>query len=231
MNLFDRDDFQRAVRDYRWLLDRGYPEKPVRKLVGDRYRLSKDHRMVLYRGVFSSETARLNAAKRIEREELSAEPGGPGGFPSLTVDGYNVILTVMNYLLGKTLFISDDGFVRDIGGMHGRIYDTGSFRRAAGLVLGYLAGEQLTSEMVIDRPVYNSGRHRRIIEEEASQKGGVSRIVAAESADRYLQELDRGTAATSDSAVLGRAEVAVFDLAAAVIRARFEPELFDLRTV
>ena len=237
MGFFDDDGFRRAVRDYRFLLDRGYPEKPVQKLVGDRYRLTKEGRMVLYRGVLPPENARLNAAKRVEGNDLpppfraGGPENGPDESPSLTVDAYNVILTCMNYLLGKPVFISDDGFIRDIGGMHGRIYDTGAFRRAAGLVLGYLAEEGIFSEMVLDGPVYNSGRHRRIIEEETAVSGAACRIVSAESADGYLREHARGAAATSDSEIIGLAGVPVFDLAAAVIRARFGPGLFDLRTI
>ena len=229
--LFEQEDFRRAVRDYRFLLGRGYPERPVRKLVGDRYRLSKDHRMVLYRGVLAPEAARRNATKRVDRNGIPPAVGSPGSGPALTVDAYNVILTCMNYLLGKPVFIADDGFTRDIGGAHGRVYDNETFRRAAGLVLGYLFEEGIFSELVLDKPVSNSGRHRRIIEEEAAVLDVKYRCVVVESADRYIGESRCGAAATSDSGVIGRAVVPVFDLAGAVIRVRFSPKLFDLRTI
>jgi hypothetical protein len=247
-SIFDQDGFRPAVRDYRFLLDGGYPEKQVQKLVGDRYRLSKDLRMVLYRGVLPPKTARRNAAKRIERRGLddvvgfrtasggveenpAGGPGGGEGAFRLMVDTYNVILTCMNYLLGKAVFIADDGFVRDIGGAHGRITDTEEFRRAAGLVLEYLSGERIPFEMVLDKPVSNSGRHRRIIEEVASVRGVECPTVLSDSADRHILERTRGAAATSDSAVIVGAAVPVFDLAGAVIRGRFSPELFDLRSI
>ncbi|MBN2875464.1 MAG: DUF434 domain-containing protein, partial [Spirochaetales bacterium] len=40
-----------AIRDYRSLLDRGYPAQATIKLVGDRYRLPREGRVVLFRGV------------------------------------------------------------------------------------------------------------------------------------------------------------------------------------
>ena len=40
-----------AARDYRFLLNRSYPQKASIKLVGDRYQLSGQERSVLYRGV------------------------------------------------------------------------------------------------------------------------------------------------------------------------------------
>jgi hypothetical protein len=59
-----------AARDYRWLLDRGYPQSASLKLVGDRYRLERDERLVLFRGVFAG------AASASRRSILSADAGG-----------------------------------------------------------------------------------------------------------------------------------------------------------
>jgi len=46
-----------AVKDYFFLQNKAYPEKASVALVGDRYRLSKEERMVLFRGITSYQQA------------------------------------------------------------------------------------------------------------------------------------------------------------------------------
>ncbi len=45
------ENFIQAIRDYNDLLNKDYPEKGIKKFVGDRYSLSGMERSVLYRGV------------------------------------------------------------------------------------------------------------------------------------------------------------------------------------
>ncbi len=104
--------FIAAVQDYRYLIDREYPHKASLKIIGDRYRLSAVERALLYRGVLST-----TISECIRKKLISAPPAGS----RIYVDGYNVLLTVMNYLLGRALCIATDGLVRDTGGVHGTI--------------------------------------------------------------------------------------------------------------
>ena len=107
MNDLITDDLLTAAREYLWMLTRGYPQKGSLKLVGDKFMLSRDMRQILYRGICSEERAaeRIGKIGSIRKGDL------------VLVDTYNVLFTINNYLLGKPLFISNDGMLRDAGEM------------------------------------------------------------------------------------------------------------------
>jgi len=142
-----------AARDYRWLLDRGYPDNGSITLVGDRYRLNRHERHMLYRGVSSAAAAARRAARLVTVSAASASTAphtSPATFPAtatqrygaaqlnpasvLGIDGHNVLLTVANYLHGIPTFECDDGLIRDIGGVHGRVRDEAVMHRAIRLL-------------------------------------------------------------------------------------------------
>jgi hypothetical protein len=58
-----RREVVEAARDYRFLLDRGYPRKPSLDLVAARYMLDRKEKMLLYRCVHSSKDAGLVRGK------------------------------------------------------------------------------------------------------------------------------------------------------------------------
>jgi hypothetical protein len=70
----------------------------------------------------------------VARLELSAEGD------HILVDTYNVLFTVSNYLLGKHLFLCNDGMLRDAGEMRGRIVNKAQFSRSVSLMLELLQG-------------------------------------------------------------------------------------------
>jgi len=71
------DELAAAAADYRWLLDRGYPDQGALRLVGDRYRLSGVERNTLYRGVFSDADSRRRAARLVDPEALARDGDAP----------------------------------------------------------------------------------------------------------------------------------------------------------
>ena len=77
-------DITAAAHDYRWLLDRGYPDQGALKLVGDRYRLSRTGRAVLYRGVFSARDSRRRSGRLAEVSQRAA--GSPGASGAVEAD-------------------------------------------------------------------------------------------------------------------------------------------------
>jgi hypothetical protein len=212
-----------AARDYRWLLDRGYPETASLKLVGDRNRLDKDERLVLFRGVFAHAASEERAAL------VSVDPGGR----KLLVDGYNELFTVMHYLAGRPVFIASDGLLRDAGASHGRISDPALFERAQAILAGSFAKLGLQSVVVwFDSPVPFSAAHARGFQEALIAVGIDGRSFIERSADAPLKNAEAGAAvATSDSAVVDalaarRAhgeETIVYDAARAALEGEFGP--------
>jgi len=220
-----------AVRDYRLLLDRGYPSAASLKLVGDRYALDKEARMVLFRGILS-ESLSTAIASRVVR----ALPAGA----RLAVDGYNVLFTLLNYRRGHPLFIATDGLLRDAGGSHGRIPDEGLFLECAAATVERLAELGISeAEVYLDAPVSGSGAHAAALRDLLARAGVAGRVDLAASADPPVRDFQggftagnaAGYAATSDSAIAASALSPVFDLARDILEARYGAVFPDLGSV
>jgi hypothetical protein len=222
-----------AARDYRWLLDRGYAGGSSLNLVGDRHRLEREERMILFRGVFASGASRRRAA---------LISGDAAGRP-LHVDGYNQALAVMHYLMGKRLFIGSDGLLRDAGASHGRVSRPDLFERAARLMAAEAARARPAAITVhLDAPVSSSASHAALFRAVFAETGIEAIVLLEKSADFALKSPCPGAVvASSDSAIADAladritaanppgAAAGVFDLARATLEGSFGPlGLLDL---
>ncbi len=200
----------RGAADYRWLLDRGYPDQGSLRLVGDRYRLSGTERNTLFRGVFSSEDSQRRAAR------LGA-PGRDVVGGDLTVDGHNVLFTVWNCLAGRPMVLATDGFVRDIGGTRSRLPHDERFDRVARhfcTALAALPTGRVT--VLLDDPLPWSREHAGVIErvwdEVSAGRGPALTVVTERSVDATVAATREGLIATSDTAIVDRCSARVMDL-------------------
>ena len=222
-----------AARDYRWLLDRGYAPKASLKLVGDRRMMTKDERMILFRGVAPSATAASRAA--IIRSEAKGR--------AFLIDGYNQALTVMHYLTGRPIFVANDGLLRDAGGSYGRIADEALFERAVGAIAEHIVALGSPSiEIFLDSPVPGSSGHARMFRDLFAARGAEVEVRLEKSADAPLKKAPpRSLVATSDSAIadalvasgaLGSDGAGLYDAARHVLELDFgQSELLDLGRV
>lgn len=227
-----------AIHDYRWLLDRGYPEAGSISLVGDRFRLDRDERHVLFRGVSAEVAARRRGARIVPPEVVGAAADGENSDaaprPVLGIDGHNVLLTVANYLRGVRTFECDDGLIRDIGGVHGRVRDGTLMARAIHLAaetLSFLQGGPVTVEVCFDAPVSYSRKHAAMFQKVLEQRGVVCRVQVVSSPDTVLGAADPLFLATSDSLIIDATASGVYDLARHVIVSHFAPEFDSIRAV
>ena len=213
-------DFAPAARDYRFLIDKGYPIDASVKLVGDRYRLDKAARIILFRGILPGAFSASNAARIIGALPPAAR---------VAVDGYNILFTVMNHLRGHPLFIATDGLLRDAGGAHGRIADPGQFLAAADLLCDALARLGVASAaLYLDAPISRSADHAAAIREILRTKGLRGETILVPGADGFVAGWDGDAIATSDSAIVSRARAPVFDLARHILENRYCAEFIDL---
>ena len=216
-------DFAPAARDYRFLIDKGYPVDASVKLVGDRYRLDKAARIILFRGILPGAFSAANAARIIGTLPPAAR---------VAVDGYNILFTVMNHLRGHPLFIATDGLLRDAGGAHGRIADSGQFLAAAGLLCEALARLGVASAaLYLDAPISRSADHAAAIRESLQARGLIGETILVPSADGFVARWDGDAIATSDSAIVPKARAPVFDLARYILESRYGAEFTDLSAV
>ncbi len=211
-------DILHAATHLRWLFDNGYPQTASIKIVGDRHRLSKAERQMLYRGVTSSEAA----ARR--RALITLPEGAAGG--SLGVDGHNVVLTIANYISGIPVFEADDGIIRDIGALHGRIHDRNVMERSLNLIADALHRLDMARlSIVFDAPISHSRDHAAYLESKLKDCSGVN-VNIVPSGDRALKDAEIGFIATSDSALIDAVGVPVIDLARFILEEAFHP-VFD----
>lgn len=224
--MFLTPPFRSAARDYRLLLDRGYPPAAGLKLVGDRWALDKAARTVLFRGILPESLSAAIAARLVRV---------PPPVARLAVDGYNVLFTLTNYRRGHPLFLGTDGLLRDAGGAHGRIQDPGLFLECARAAVERLADLGVAyAEVYLDAPVSGSGSHAAALRDLLARAGVTGRVELAASADRPVRDFEGGAdgcAATSDSAVAVAARSPVFDLARDILEARYGAVFPDLGMV
>jgi hypothetical protein len=216
-------DLREAVRDYRGLLDRGYPVQASIKLVGDRYRLDREGRIVLFRGVHGRDMS-----ERIARRIVTGLPERA----LLGLDGYNVLFTLANYRAGHPLFVGTDGLLRDAGGAHGRFPGRAAFDEALALVVSRLAELDLAgAAFYLDAPVSSSGDHASAIRMACEAAGIPATVEVAASADPLVREYAGDAVATADSTVAIASRAQVIDLARDVLERRFAARFVDLRTL
>jgi hypothetical protein len=188
--------------------------------VGDRYRLDKAGRTILFRGILPEKLSWEN----LKRRATSFAPEA-----SIAVDGYNVLFTITNYLRGHPLFIASDGFLRDAGGAHGRVADSGQFLAAideccAGLKRLAVAH----AEVYLDAPISRSAEHAQAARAALEAHGVPGEVILVPSADDFVAEWGGDAAASSDSVVIAKARSPVFDLARYILQTRYSASFPDL---
>ena len=205
--------------EYLWLLSKGYPQKSSLKMVGDKFMLSREMRQVLYRGISSGESAaaRKNKIGKVQKGEL------------VRVDTYNVLFTVNNYLLGKHVFISNDGLLRDAGEMRGRIINKPVFTRSVGLLLEVLKEwSGATFMLYLDEPVSHSGRLSIELSKDMVQMEIDGEALTVKSPDHILKHERSDAICTSDTAIIDNYPGKIIDLPRYLLEKFFETKFLSL---
>lgn len=203
---------RQAAREYLWFLSNGYPQKASLKLVGDKFMLAGEMRQVLYRGVAAGKSA-LSRQKKI---------GTVAKGDHVLIDTYNVLFTVNNYLLGKPLFLSNDGMLRDAGEMRGRIVNKPQFSRSVSLMLDLLQGWPAVNIIhYLDEPISHSGRLSIELCKDMMQMGIEGDAKVVKSPDQKLMDESSDAICTSDSAIIDHYDGKVVDLPRELIQKFF----------
>jgi hypothetical protein len=206
---------RQAAKEYLWFLTQGYPQKASLKLVGDKFMLSGEMRQVLYRGISASQVA----AQR--REKIGTFARGE----HVLIDTYNVLFTINNYLLGKHLFISNDGMLRDAGEMRGRIVNKPQFSRSVSMMLELLQGHKgLCFIHYLDEPVSFSGQLSLELNKNMARMKIAGEAHVVKSPDRKLMDERSDAICTSDGVIIDHYSGKVIDLPRALLERFFQPD-------
>ena len=213
------ESFKHAVKDYFFLLNKKYPEKETVRLIGDRYRLTGLQRTVLFRGITSNEKS-LNRKSKLTKNCKEKK---------LYLDGYNVLFTIMNHMLGKTIFIGNDGILRDAGEGYGKIKNENFFYKAMDLLLDVTRATEVESVTIyLDDPVSNSDIHMLELKKKMEQRTIMGKIFSVKSADKELKRINYGVIATSDSEIIDTTLCQVIDMARKALETKYGITILDL---
>ncbi|MDG6243575.1 MAG: DUF434 domain-containing protein [Methanolobus sp.] len=146
----------KASKDIRYLLDRGYRRDSAIRFAADHYRLGKKERYILARTVFSTNTATERKKKKLPCGDLKGK--------KLLIDGYNVIITLESILRGERILKGDDSFLRDIRGVFRNHSNDRFTTEAVEKMLDFLSQTQIMQAYVLlDTQMKNSGQLAAIV--------------------------------------------------------------------
>ena len=203
------DPLNKAARDFRYLLNQGYPRKATLELVGNRYGLNFDERHLLHRGVFSNADSKSRKKKIVPITGIRNK--------DLAIDGHNVLITIEAGFSGRALVLADDGFIRDISGLSGSFTKSKVTETAIQLLLTVLEKWKPSKTLFLfDAPISMSGKLAEEVRDQLNQADLPGDAVAVKVPEKILIGFP-GVIATSDTDIVDRSEK-VLDLAGYIIR-------------
>lgn len=215
------ENFKEAIKDYALLLNKKYPEKSIYELISTRYSLSHFERSMLYRGITTDERAEKRKSRILTSKKLSKEV--------LHIDLFNVLYTLAAYLRGFPVFISNDSLLRDASESHGSGEWEVHLDKGLDLLLKSLDRLKIHKAVIyIDNPLEYGREISGKLTEIAKRSKPEFEIIADQSPDHLIREAKTGIIATSDSTIIDKSALPVFDLPRVVLEFHFEPKFMRL---
>lgn len=185
---------RRAVNELSWLLSRGYNMTSAVKLIGDRHGLRERQRLAVSRSACADQDRARRKDHLITVEQLRGQ--------HVTVDGFNLIITVEAALSGGPLLVGVDDCIRDLSSVHGSYRSVEETDRAI-MMIGQTLQElgPASVHWFLDRPVSNSGRLAAKIADLASGNEWPWRVEVVFNPDAAIIA-SPGVAITTDSSIL-----------------------------
>jgi len=206
-------NLQEAARDFRFLLNRGYPRKAALELVGNRYGLTSDERHLLHRGVFSNPDSESRRKKKVLIGDVRNG--------NLAIDGHNVIITIEAGISGRPLVLGDDGFIRDISGLSGSFKKTETTEKAIQLIIRAIKKSKPGQIcFLLDAPISKSGELAEVVRNYLKKEHIPGNTMAVPVPEKILIGFP-GMIATSDTAIIDQSKK-IFDLAGHILRKNTE---------
>ncbi|TET01743.1 MAG: DUF434 domain-containing protein, partial [Hadesarchaea archaeon] len=151
-----------AVRNLRYLLNRGYPRDSAVNFVANHYRLPLNQRHLLARCVFSRREVTEHRRKSVGASAVQSK--------RLGVDGYNVLITLESILIRKQVVRCDDGYVRDLRAIFGKYRVSPATPRALTELLRIIARAKPSYvELLFDKQVSRSGELAGMVRQRLEQ--------------------------------------------------------------
>ncbi|MFK7002023.1 DUF434 domain-containing protein [Flavobacterium oreochromis] len=189
--------FKEALQDLNYLLTRAYSPKNALHTVGTRYRLSQRQIKAL-QGMGASEQY-LDKVKitQCDIDQLQAN--------TIVIDGFNVLILLESLFSGAYLFQGADGCYRDLSSVHGTYKKVSQTPIAIQTIVDFHKVVGIKEIIwIFDKPVSNSGRIKKMLEETASQENLTWTIRLEDKADDTIIK-QTGIIISSDAYILENA--------------------------
>lgn len=200
--------FATAASDLSFLLGRQYGEKSALALVGNRYQLNKRQQRAL-------SLLTCPADKIVSRKQKALEPAALKG-QEITIDGYNLLITIEAALSQGYILAGQDTCYRDIASVHS------TYKKVTETVPALLLIDEALKELDVkhvqwyfDAPVSNSGQLKVLLYELAEQNQSNWNIDLVFNPDTTLIEKKK-ICVTADSWILDEVD-AYFNLSRYII--------------
>ncbi|MCV2483477.1 DUF434 domain-containing protein [Flavobacterium sp. SH_e] len=177
-----------------YFLSRGYGEKATLALVGNRYRLNSRQQQAV-RGMSASQSQiEDRQSKEIQSSNLKGK--------EIAVDGFNALILLESILSNAYVFKGQDGFIRDLSSVHGTYKRVKQTSQAIEIIADFYKKEKIkTIFWFFDKPVSNSGRLKKMIEEIALENQYDWKVELVYNPDKVIAE-SNWIAVTSDAWIL-----------------------------
>lgn len=224
-----KEIFYQALRDYILLLNKKYPEKTVLEMVATRYGLNHFERSMLYRGIAKNDVAQRRREKLVTIEQVNTGTPELWNHGTLHIDLFNVLYTLAAYLRGFPVYLSNDGLLRDASESHGSGDWEVHLDKSLDLLMEWLEELKIEKAIIyIDNPLeYGLAISEKLRELAKSTKPAIE-IIKDPSPDQLIRAATDGIIATSDSTIIDKSDLQVFDLPAFCLNHAFNPDFIAL---
>lgn len=191
------ETLHRAADEVVWLLGRGYSMDSAVRMVGDHHQLETRQRVAIARVCCAEELGAARAARALPDESLRDA--------DLSIDGFNLIVTLETALGGAPVLVCRDLCLRDLAGLRGSYHLLDDTARAIALIGSALDALAVSrAEIFLESAVSNAGRLRGALEAAATQWRTPVTVTLVRDADPILAT--RANVITADAAVLDRCQ-------------------------
>lgn len=186
--------FKEALSDLHYLLTRKYSEKNALQVVGTRYKLTQRQIRAIQSMAASEEQLDIVRSKAVTIENLADA--------DLVFDGFNVLILLESLFSEAYLFKGLDGCYRDLSSVYGTYKKVSQTTLALDCVAGFHKRHRIRSIVwIFDKPVSNSGRIKKMIEELAAKVNLNWSVVLENNADQAIIDQQKITV-SSDAYIL-----------------------------
>jgi hypothetical protein len=183
---------ERAIEDFRYLINRGYKKDVALNFVANHYKLSKEDRLKIIRTTHSDEEINLTKRKLKRLKDFEGK--------TIYIDGFNVLIGLEALIKGHEIVLCDDNIYRDFENVYGKYKINNYTDKAIELLLEILKHYKVRAIIYLDAQVSKSGILAKRIRERMKGLGIDGDVFCVKNCDYELKHKD--VVATSDSIII-----------------------------